>query len=367
MPSATKWCVKNYSLILIEGWWYHYEDGDLLVGGWTTHLKNMLVKLENLSPNIGLKIPKIFEPPPTSLPLWLCLFFFRKWSTLLSGGSQKFHVLLFCVPPLLCTKMLRKPTKKIGSLKIAGIQNSFGNLLLQTCWEKKHSWSSPQRSTRLCTLGCLRMRDLMFFQTEQNHDLQRLTWLTIHGICLYRLLSLSQKKWNHHFLGPTPTARWQKWWVHSPRQDSPWLHNRSWSYHKHGRPTKHPSRNPIKHNVPLNNLRMKTEKKTERVENWNLTSKTNNASHLMSEFLWVNQLEGVSSRFIWRPVTLLLQIWQHCLTKLRLKGGNYSTLKVCIWIASCRSFCADCPKNVHHPSHLIKNGLLIRRCSIRFR
>lgn len=106
-------------------------------------------------------------------------------------------------------------------------------------------------------------------------------------------------------------------------------------------------------------------KKTERVENWNLTSKKNNASNLMSEFLWVNQHEGVSSRFIWRPVTLLLQIWQHCLTKLRLKGGIYSTWRVCILIASCRSFCADCPKNVHHPSHL-KNGLLIRRCSIRF-
>lgn len=39
-------------------------------------------------------------------------------------------------------------------------------------------------------------------------------------------------------------------------------------------------------------------KRTERVENWNLTSKKNIASNLMSEFLWVNQHEGVSSRFI---------------------------------------------------------------------
>ena len=172
------------------------------------------------------------------------------------------------------------------------------------------------------------------------------------------------KKWNHHFLGPTPTARWQKWWVHSPRQDSPWLHNRSWSYHKHGTPTKHPSRNPIKHNVPLNNLMMKPEKKN--WKSWELEPHLKKIMHptLCLSFV-VNQLEGVSSRFIWRPVTLLLQIWQHCLTNLRLKGGNYSTLKLRILIASCRSFCADCPKHVHHPSHL-KNALLIRRCSIRF-
>ena len=57
--------------------------------------------------------------------------------------SQKFHVCFFachhcCVVhkntvKTNCTKMLGKPTKKIGSLEIASIQNSFGNLLLKTC------------------------------------------------------------------------------------------------------------------------------------------------------------------------------------------------------------------------------------------
>ena len=50
--------VKNYSLIPIKGWWYHYEDGDLLVGGRTTHLKNMLVKLEIFPQTSGWKFPK---------------------------------------------------------------------------------------------------------------------------------------------------------------------------------------------------------------------------------------------------------------------------------------------------------------------
>lgn len=175
------------------------------------------------------------------------------------------------------------------------------------------------------------------------------------------IIFLGQKKWNHHFLGPTPTARWQKGPQSTPRLamapqqklklPQAWQTNQA------------PQQKPNK--AQRSTEQPQDAKKTERVENWNLTSKKNNASNLMSEFLWVNQHEGVSSRFIWRPVTLLLQIWQHCLTKLRLKGGIYSTWRVCILIASCRSFCADCPKNVHHPSHL-KNGLLIRRCSIRF-
>ena len=36
----------------------------LLVGGWTTHLKNMNVKMGSSSPNFGVKIPKMFELPP---------------------------------------------------------------------------------------------------------------------------------------------------------------------------------------------------------------------------------------------------------------------------------------------------------------
>ena len=43
-----------------------------LVGGWvSTHLKNMLVKMGSSSPIFGVKIPRIFELPPTSnfLPL----------------------------------------------------------------------------------------------------------------------------------------------------------------------------------------------------------------------------------------------------------------------------------------------------------
>ena len=37
-----------------------------LVGGWTTHLKNMLVKMGASSPIFGVTIPKIFELPPPS-------------------------------------------------------------------------------------------------------------------------------------------------------------------------------------------------------------------------------------------------------------------------------------------------------------
>ena len=39
-----------------------------LVGGWTTHLKNVLVKMGSSSPIWGMKSPKIFElPPPRSI------------------------------------------------------------------------------------------------------------------------------------------------------------------------------------------------------------------------------------------------------------------------------------------------------------
>ena len=34
---------------------------DVLVGGWTTHLKNMLLKFGSFPQQIGVKIPKIFE------------------------------------------------------------------------------------------------------------------------------------------------------------------------------------------------------------------------------------------------------------------------------------------------------------------
>ena len=42
---------RNYS-----GWWF-----------FPTHLKNMLVKLGSSSPIFGVKIPKIFELPPSSI------------------------------------------------------------------------------------------------------------------------------------------------------------------------------------------------------------------------------------------------------------------------------------------------------------
>ena len=39
-----------------------------VVAGWTTHLKNMLVKMGSSSPILGMKSPKIFElPPPRSI------------------------------------------------------------------------------------------------------------------------------------------------------------------------------------------------------------------------------------------------------------------------------------------------------------
>ena len=37
-----------------------------LVGGWTTPLKNMLVKMGSSSPRFGVKKSKIFELPPPS-------------------------------------------------------------------------------------------------------------------------------------------------------------------------------------------------------------------------------------------------------------------------------------------------------------
>ena len=39
-----------------------------LVGGWTTHLKN--IRELGSFPQVGVKIPKIFELPPPSLSLW---------------------------------------------------------------------------------------------------------------------------------------------------------------------------------------------------------------------------------------------------------------------------------------------------------
>ena len=39
---------------------------DVLVGGWTTHLKNMLLKFGSFPQQIGVKIPKIFEVSPSS-------------------------------------------------------------------------------------------------------------------------------------------------------------------------------------------------------------------------------------------------------------------------------------------------------------
>ena len=36
-----------------------------LVGGWTAHLKNMLVKMGSSSAKIGVKIKKYVKPPPS--------------------------------------------------------------------------------------------------------------------------------------------------------------------------------------------------------------------------------------------------------------------------------------------------------------
>ena len=47
--------------VICGDWWHD------LVGGWvSTHLKNMIVKLDHETPRIGVKIPKIFELPPPS-------------------------------------------------------------------------------------------------------------------------------------------------------------------------------------------------------------------------------------------------------------------------------------------------------------
>ena len=182
VPSATKWRVKNYSLIPIKGWWYHYENGDLLVGGWTTHSKNMLVKLEIFPQTSGWKFPKYLSCHQPVYPSDSVSFFFGNGQPSLQVALKSFMFCFFACHHCCVQKCWGNQPK--GSLKIAGIQNSFGNLLLKTCCdlspkEKKHSWSSPQRSTRLCTLGCLRMRDLML--TNRTKSWSSKTHLTHHS------------------------------------------------------------------------------------------------------------------------------------------------------------------------------------------
>ena len=43
---------------------YQKKTKGFLIDGWTTHLKNMLVKLDHETPGIGVNIPKIFEVSP---------------------------------------------------------------------------------------------------------------------------------------------------------------------------------------------------------------------------------------------------------------------------------------------------------------
>ena len=58
--------IDQHSVFNIKQTWLR----ESLVGGWTTPLKNMLVKMGSSSPIFGVKI-KIFElPPPKWSPIW---------------------------------------------------------------------------------------------------------------------------------------------------------------------------------------------------------------------------------------------------------------------------------------------------------
>ena len=48
--------------------WYNIcHHNSILIGGWTTHLKNMIVKLDTSSPNISGEnvLKKTLKPPPS--------------------------------------------------------------------------------------------------------------------------------------------------------------------------------------------------------------------------------------------------------------------------------------------------------------